>query len=83
MSLFKSNKEFDGTVFLAVMLVSFYTVIWMVYLKPEFATSQGGTIILEIIKAMFLVMVGYLFRKGQEALEEFQKRKQQGDDNRD
>ena len=77
MALFKDNKEFDGTVFLAVMLISFYTVIWMVYLKPEFATSEGGTIILEIIKAMFLVMVGYLFRKGQEALEERRKQKEQ------
>ena len=69
-----SNKEFDGTVFICVILVAFIMQIIFGYIDQEYAKSQASLDINEIIKSMFLVIVGYLFRKSQEKLDDKKKK---------
>ena len=58
-----SNKELDGTVFISAILTAFLMMIVMTYTKPEFADAPTSVKIMEIIKDVFLIIVGYLFKK--------------------
>lgn len=66
MAIIKNNKEFDGTLFIGVMLLAFLTMIVLSFINKDFAASEMSKNIMEIINAMFLVIIGYLFRKSSE-----------------
>ena len=66
--IFKSNREFDGSVFTVVLLFCFLLLIILTYRSKEFAELSTTAQILEIIKLMFSFMAGYLFRKVGEPL---------------
>ena len=62
-----SNKEFDGTMFIGVMLLCFLLSIIFTYINPEFAKLTTTQKVFEIIEKLFFIIVGYLFRKASES----------------
>jgi len=58
-----SNKELDGTIFIIVICVAFLSMVYLTYRSPDFAELSSTEKILEIIKDISLIIVGYLFKK--------------------
>ena len=58
-----SNKELDGTIFIIVICAAFLSMVYLTYRSPEFAELPSTQKILEIIKDISLIIVGYLFKK--------------------
>lgn len=63
-----SNKEWDGSIFLAGMVAAFILMIVLTYRNQDFAALETSQKILEIIKDMFIFMAGYLFKKAVDTL---------------
>ena len=58
-----SNKEFDGTMFIAFILIAFVMSIVFTFINPAFAELSTTLKVFEIIKDILLIIVGYLFKK--------------------
>lgn len=62
-----TNKEFDGTMFIGMMLVAFIMSVIFTFIKPEFADLTTTEKIFEIFENLFMIIVGYLFKKAVDA----------------
>ena len=58
-----TNKEFDGTMFIAALLFCFAATVLFTFLKPEFAALSTTEKAFEIFENLFMIIVGYLFKK--------------------
>lgn len=62
-----SNKEFDGTMFIAVILIAFCGTMVGTYVKESFAKLETTKMALDIFENIFMIIVGYLFKKAVDA----------------
>ena len=62
-----SNKEFDGTMFIAIILLAFCGSVLGTYLNPEFAQLTTTEKLFDIFENVFMIIVGYLFKKAVDA----------------
>ena len=58
-----SNKEFDGTMFIGLILLSFMGTMLGTYFKESFAKLETTKMALDIFENLFMIIVGYLFKK--------------------
>ena len=58
-----SNKEFDGTMFIGLILFSFMGTMAGTYVKESFAKLETTKMALDIFENLFMIIVGYLFKK--------------------
>lgn len=70
MGIFKNNKEFDGTMFIGTICIAFITMLILTYRSSEFATAPTTLKVIEIIKDIFLIIAGFLFKRAADAYEE-------------
>ena len=63
-----SNKEFDGTMFIAVILFAFCATMLGTYVKESFAKLETTKMALDIFENLFMIIVGYLFKKAVDAV---------------
>lgn len=58
-----SNKEFDGTMFIGIILIAFCGTLLGTYLKESFALLETTKTALDLFENLFMIIVGYLFKK--------------------
>ena len=63
-----SNKEFDGTMFIFVILMAFCGTMLGTYLKESFAGLESTKAALDLFENLFMIVVGYLFKKAADAV---------------
>ena len=63
-----SNKEFDGTMFIGLILLSFMGTMLGTYFKESFAKLETTKMALDIFENLFMIIVGYLFKKAVDAV---------------
>ena len=64
-----TNKELDGTMFIAGMILAFFASIIFTFIKPEFAELATTEKFLEILENLFMIIVGYLFKKATDSVQ--------------
>ena len=62
-----TNKEFDGTLFISVILFAFVLTMIGTYIKESFASLETTQSALDIYENLFMIIVGYLFKKAADA----------------
>lgn len=65
-----TNKEWDGTMFIGTICVAFIIMLVFTYRSAEFATAPTTLKVIEIIKDIFLIIAGFLFKRAADAYEE-------------
>ena len=63
-----TNKEWDGTIFMLLILVAFIATIVMTYRNPDFAQLPTTDKVLDIIKTMLTFAAGFIFKNAINAL---------------
>lgn len=58
-----SNKEFDGTMFIGMMLLAYIGTLFGTYLNPAFAALETTKMAFDTFENLFMIIVGYLFKK--------------------
>ena len=58
-----SNTEFDGTMFIFIISIAFCFTLLGTYLKEEFAKLETTKVALDLFENLFMIIVGYLFKK--------------------
>ena len=58
-----SNTEFDGTMFIFIISIAFCFTLLGTFLKKEFAALETTKTALDLFENLFMIIVGYLFKK--------------------
>ena len=62
-----SNKQFDGTMFIAIVGIAFSFTLVGTFVKESFAKLETTKQILDIFENLFMIIVGYLFKQAVDA----------------
>jgi len=62
-----SNREFDGTMFIALICLAFIGTMLGTYLKDSFAQLETTKEALGLFENLFMIITGYLFKKAVDA----------------
>ena len=58
-----SNKEFDGTMFIALICLAFIGTMAGTYFKESFAQLETTKAAIDLFENLFMIITGYLFKK--------------------